>query len=130
MKSLPVFLAIFPADAQEVHIKWEGHETVESAKTELNKIREMMILDNKIPMDCYVYQAEKPPFDLPVYNLDDVDFNFYREKSPEEIRKSQERFDQVMQLVEKTKDSVQRAEELAMSLKDKLNKVPTETANA
>lgn len=123
MTKEPIFLAIFPENNQEIHIKWEGHETVEAAKDELSKIREMMIKDNKIPMDCSVYQAEKPPFGLPVYNLDDVDFNFYREKSAEEIKRSQERFDAVMQLVEKTKDSVAKAEELAMSLKDKVSKV-------
>lgn len=112
-----IFLALFPPNAQEVHVRWDGHKTIESATKELTDVRTLMMKDNKVPMDCYVYEADAPPFNLPVFTIDDVDFNFYREKSPEEIEASKKRFDAAMKLVEKTKDSVARAEELAMKIK-------------
>jgi hypothetical protein len=114
---MSVFLALFPPNASEVHVRWDGHQTVESATKELNQVREMMIKDNKVPMDCYVYEADAPPFGLPIFAIDDVDFNFYREKTKEEIEASKKRFDAAMKLVEKTKDTVERAEELAMKIK-------------
>jgi hypothetical protein len=77
-------------------------------------------------MDCYIYEADKPPFDLPIHAIDDVDFNFYREKTPEEIAASERRFKEAMALVERTKDKVERAEELASKIKEKL----AESANA
>jgi len=117
---MAIFLALFPENAQECHVKWEGHKTVESAKSELDQIRTMMIKENRIPMDCYIYEAEKPPFDLPTFAIDDVDFNFYREKTPEELAASERRFKEAMGLVQRTKDKVQRAEELAMKLREKI----------
>jgi hypothetical protein len=117
-----IFLTLFPQDAQEIHVKWEGHSSIDSAKKELAAVREAMIRDNRVPMDCEVYEAENPPFGLPVYLIDDVDFNFYREKTPEEIEASKKRFDEVMKLVETTKDKVERAEELAMSIQKAVEK--------
>jgi hypothetical protein len=117
---MAIFLALFPENAQECHVKWDGHKTLESAKSELDQIRNMMIKENRIPMDCYIYEAEKPPFDLPIFTIDDVDFNFYREKTPEEIAASEHRFNEAMALVQRTKDKVERAEELAQRLREKI----------
>jgi hypothetical protein len=71
-------------------------------------------------MDCYVYEADIPPFNIPIHTIDDVDFNFYREKTPEEIKASERRFKEAMDLVQRTKDKVARAEELAHKIKEKL----------
>ncbi len=125
-----IFLAMCPPNAQEVHIRWIGHNTIESAKTELSAIRSNMIGENRIPMDCYVYEAENPPFNLPIFTIDEVDFNFYRERTPEENKAIQARVESALKLVEQTKDSVNRAEKLAIELKDKVNKISEEKTDA
>ena len=120
---MTIFIALFPENAKEVHVRWDGHSNVESAVKELEQVRTMMIKENRVPMDCYIYEAEKPPYDLPVFTIDEVDFNFYREKTPDEIKASEERskqFNAAMKLVEQTKDSVARAEELAAKIKSKV----------
>lgn len=120
---MSVFLALFPPNGPETHVRWDGHKTVESATKELSQVREMMIKDNKVPMDCYVYEADAPPYGLPVFTIDEVDFNFYREKTPAEIEASKKRFDEAMKLVERTKDAVDKAEQLAAKIKSKVEEV-------
>lgn len=78
-----IFLAIVPPNSQEVHIKWRGHETVESATAELAKLRGLLLGQKKRPYDCYVYQADAPLYGLKAYELDEVDMNFYEEPTPE-----------------------------------------------
>ena len=68
----------------EYHIRFEGHTTVESATKEVDEIRRRLIIDEKLPLDCYIYEAEEPKYGYQAYNLDDIDFNFYRELTPEE----------------------------------------------
>lgn len=128
--STSIFLTMFPPNAQEVHIRWIGHETLESAKAELATIRAEMIGKWQVPMDCCVYEAETPPFGLPIHTIDEVDFNFYRERTPEENKAIQARADAAFKLVEQTKDSVNRAENLAIALKEKVSKIAEEKKDA
>lgn len=79
---MAIFLAIVISDGKETHIRWEGHQSLDSAKSELNLMRKLMMGQGKRPFDCYVYEAETPPYGLPAYKLDDVDMNFYREDDP------------------------------------------------
>ena len=110
---MPIFLAMFPPNAQEVHIRWDGHEKLETAQFELAHIRKTMIGENRIPMDCMVYEADAPPFGLPVHTVDDVDFNFYREKTPEEIKRSEEAFARSMAALKEKADEEERNEQKA-----------------
>lgn len=68
----------------EYHIRYQGHSTVDSAKAEISEVRKRLLKDEKIPLDCYIYEAEEPLYGNTAYNLDDIDFNFYRELSSEE----------------------------------------------
>lgn len=85
-----IFLAIVshntPSDYTEYHIRYEGHTTVESAEKEINEVRKRLIHDDKLPLDCYVYESVDgvPSYGYQAYNLDDMDFNFYRDLTPEE----------------------------------------------
>jgi hypothetical protein len=92
-----IFLAMVPENGAEVHVKWEGHKTIEDARKELTQIRDVMLKDQRVPMDCYVYEAEEPPFGLPVHRIDEVDFNFYREKTDEEKDRSMQQFNKAME---------------------------------
>lgn len=75
-----IFLAIVPPNSEEIHVKWKEYTKIEDATTELNNIRSILMKQDKMPYDCYVYDAEKPPFGLPAYEVDDVDMNFYEDK--------------------------------------------------
>jgi hypothetical protein len=68
----------------EYHIRYEGHTSVDNAKKEILEVRRRLINDEKLPLDCYVYEADEPMYGYTAYNLDDIDFNFYRELTPEE----------------------------------------------
>jgi len=93
-----IFLAIFPPNGPEVHIKWTDHNCVETANEEILALRRQMILAGKIPMDCEVYEAEHPPFGLPSHLIDEVDMNFYTEK---ETRKQSMDFERTMQYLQR-----------------------------
>ncbi len=75
-----IFLAIHTPSGEEFHIKWKDHKTVELAEKEMTNIWSIMTKQDKIPYDYYIYEAEKPPFDLKAYEIDDVDMNFYEER--------------------------------------------------
>lgn len=94
-----IYLAIIAYDNNnsysEYHIIYEGHNTVESAYKEIDEIRRRLIRDGKKPFDCYIYEAESPPFNQPEYRLDQIDFNFYREPTPEEKEKLQKIQEQI-----------------------------------
>lgn len=68
----------------EYHIRYEGHSLLDNAKKEITEVRKRLLGDDKLPLDCYVYEAETPLYGYTPYNLDDIDFNFYRELTPEE----------------------------------------------
>lgn len=80
-----IFLAICPVLGPEVHIKWKGHETVESATKEMNQLRSLLLGQQKKPYDCYIYEAEAPPYGLKAHELDEVDMNFYEEPNPADM---------------------------------------------
>jgi hypothetical protein len=71
-------------DYNEFHIRYEGHSSVENARKEINEVRRRLVADEKMPLDCYIYEADEPMYGYTPYNLDDIDFNFYRELTPEE----------------------------------------------
>jgi hypothetical protein len=80
-----IFLAICPVLGPEVHIKWKGHETVAAATAELQHLRKLLMGQKKKPYDCYVYEAEAPPWGLKAHELDEVDMNFYQESDPADL---------------------------------------------
>jgi hypothetical protein len=108
-----IFLAIVPPTGPEVHVKWTGHTTVESANIEMNNLRKLLIGQKKKPYDCYIYEAEKPPWGLKVYEVDDVDMNFYEETNQADIEETQRKLDQAIYEV-----GVLAEEERKMAKKD------------
>lgn len=91
-----IYLAVITPHEEEVHIKFEGHENVETARAEINEIRSRLLLDDKIPLDCYIYEADEPLYGNQAHNVDDVDFNFYVEVDPEVRKQQEEQFEKVM----------------------------------
>lgn len=85
-----IFLAMVthntPNDYNEYHIRYEGHKTLESARAEIAEVRNRLVKDGKAPLDCYVYESADgvPLHGYQAYNLDQIDFNFYRDLTPEE----------------------------------------------
>ena len=92
-----IFLAIVKHNTisskyEEYHIRYVGHESLDNAKSEIKEVRKRLINDHKTPLDCYVYEVEgdTPLYGYTAYNLDQIDFNFYRDLTPEEEAKKQE----------------------------------------
>ncbi len=82
-----IWLAMITEDENEYHIRFDGHNTIETAKNEIKEINNRLLLDKKLPLPYYVYEADAPLNGYDAYNLDDIDFNFYKEVkqiSPEE----------------------------------------------
>lgn len=91
-----IYLAIRTPSEEEIHIKFVGHDNVESARREISIIRERLLIDGKLPLDCFVYEADEPEYGNKAYDLDDVDFNFYVEVDPEQRKRQEEQFEKVM----------------------------------
>lgn len=85
-----IFLAICPTLGPEVHVRWRGHVTLKAANDELEQLRRLLLGQNKRPYDCYIYEAEAPPFGLRAYELDEIDMNFYEEPSADDIASVEE----------------------------------------
>ena len=79
-----IWLAMITEDESEYHIRFDGHESVESAKKEITEINGRLMRDKKIPLPYYIYEAYEPLHGYAAYNLDDLDFNFYKELTEEE----------------------------------------------
>ncbi len=81
----------------EYHIRYQGHKSVDSAKAEITEVRSRLIKDGKAPLDCYVYESadDTPLYGNQAYNLDDIDFNFYRDLTPEEEARRQKALKQI-----------------------------------
>ncbi len=90
-----IFLAIVthntPESYNEYHIRYTGHKDVDSAKAEIAEVRSRLFKDGKAPLDCYVYESadDTPLYGYTAYNLDQIDFNFYRDLTPEEEARRQ-----------------------------------------
>lgn len=82
-----IWLSIITENEEEYHIRFEGHSTVESAEAEMKTITGRLLSDGKLPLPYYVYEADAPPYGHQPYHLDDIDFNFYRDRTPEEEAK-------------------------------------------
>jgi hypothetical protein len=70
----PVWLAFEALDGSgnESHVKWEGHETLDTARLELEALLEnLKKTQGKFP-NTYVYQAEKPLYGYTEEKLDSV----------------------------------------------------------
>jgi len=91
-----IYLAVRTPSEEEIHIKFVGHESVEEARNEITTIRERLLLDGKLPLDCYIYEADEPLYGNKAYDVDDVDFNFYVEVDPEQRKLQEEQFEKVM----------------------------------
>lgn len=110
--TMPIFLALItPEDSKEYHIKWDGHDSVDSAQDEMNRIWEKMIPDNKSPLPYYIYEAESTKEGYTPYTVDEIDFNFYIEKTPEQIAASEKKFKDAMVLLKQKADEEQRVED-------------------
>lgn len=96
-----IFLAISPPNGQEVHVKWNHHTALSDANAEISMVRGLMIKQNKKPYDCYVYEAETPPYGLRGYELDEVDMNFYETKTEDEIKMEKKSLDSLIYKVGK-----------------------------
>lgn len=66
-KNVTIYLATMEPDGSEHHMKWEGHENLESAKKELSTMMEMamkLYMDtgdkNYLPRSAYTYEADAP----------------------------------------------------------------------
>jgi hypothetical protein len=108
-----IFLAICPVLGPEVHVRWRGHKTVEDATKELNQLRKLLIGQQKKPYDCYIYEAEVPPFGLKAYELDEIDMNFYEESNPEDAAEVQRKLDQAIYEVGVLADEERKAAQKA-----------------
>jgi hypothetical protein len=94
-----IFLAIVPPRGSEVHVRWRGHNTVEAATKELTTLRSLLIGQNKKPYDCYIYEAEVPPYGLKAFELDEIDMNFYEEPTESDkasFEETQRKLDQAI----------------------------------
>jgi len=76
-----IFLAIMPPSGPEVHVRWRGHTIMETATQEISQLRNVLLKQHKKPYDCYIYEAQQPPFGLKAHEVDDVDMNFYEENT-------------------------------------------------
>lgn len=112
-----IFLAICPPTTQEIHIKWKEHKNVADAEKEMNNIRSIMQKQDKLPYDYYLYEAEKPPFGLKAYELDDVDMNFYEEKSERPVVETKPRT-----MKDFSNDMVEAVKEVAVLAKEEEEK--------
>jgi hypothetical protein len=79
-----IWLAIVTETEEEYHIRFEGHDSVESAKNEMSTITGRLLSDGKLPLPYYVYEADEPLHGHVAHHLDDIDFNFYRDRTAEE----------------------------------------------
>ena len=86
-----IWLAMISQDETEYHIHFDGHETVETAKNEIQEINKRLLIDGKYPLPYYIYEADKPLHGYEPYKLDDLDFNFYREPTEEEKKARDEK---------------------------------------
>jgi hypothetical protein len=91
-----IFLAICPPNGLEVHIRWRGHTKVEDATKELFNLRKLLIGQGKKPFDCYIYEAEVPPYGLKAHELDEVDMNFYEEEDAGQSEEIQRKLDKAI----------------------------------
>lgn len=103
-----IILAIRDPKEKEFHIHYEGHETIETAKYEIEYIRQKLLLDGKKPFDCFIYEADEPEHGNKLYKLDDIDFNFYAEPTEEEIQKSMDDFNQKVAKIKELAEKEQK----------------------
>lgn len=103
-----IFLCVRDPKEKEFHIKFEGHETVESGRLEITTIREQLLMQGKKPFDCYVYESDEPLYGQRAYELDQIDFNFYQEKTEEEIKASMDSFNAKVAEIKKLAEEEQK----------------------
>jgi hypothetical protein len=66
-----IFLvSVDPTTEEETHMIWDGHDSLESAKSEYESIRVLSMREGIKPLDGYIYQADKPPYGYEAKELD------------------------------------------------------------
>jgi len=98
-----IYLAMVPPNGPEIHINWRGHKTTETAEQEMLELRKIMYKRNQLPMDYYIYEAELPTSGK-AYELDDVDMNFYEERTPDSIAQEKKRMEELLAKVKTLAD--------------------------
>ena len=114
-----IFLAIHTPSGEEVHIKWKEHKKIEDAEKEMTNIRSIMMKQDRVPYDYYLYEDEKPPYGLKAYELDEVDMNFYEEKADMPVQKPRTMKDFSNDL----KDALKEVAVLAKDEEEKFGKI-------
>lgn len=72
-----IYLVVVEPNETEIHMKWAGHDCLETAKKEFNEMRTLSFNSGIRPMDGYVYEADKPPFGIVAVDLDVAAFSKY-----------------------------------------------------
>lgn len=62
---MAIWLAFEDNDQLEHHMRWVGHETLDSAKIELDYIFYHILQGGAKPPNTYVYEAETPLYGYP-----------------------------------------------------------------
>lgn len=115
-----IWLAMhIPETCEEFHIRYEGHATVEAAKSEMQEIFQRLVIDGKLPLPYYIYEADEPLYGNEPYHLDDIDFNFYREPSTEEQKFIEETTKEI-------EDAIESGDEVAIAKAAQKAKAATE----
>lgn len=72
-----IYLVVIEPSGKEVHMKWEGHTSLESAKKEFSEMRTLSFNSGIRPMDGYVYESDKPEYGNEAVDLDVAAFSQY-----------------------------------------------------
>jgi hypothetical protein len=77
-----IFLVMVdPKTEEETHMEWEGHTSLEDAKTEYQTLRALSMKEGIKPIDGYVYEAEAPPYGIKPTKLDMAKFASFFENT-------------------------------------------------
>ena len=70
MKPQTVWLSFEDGDQLEHHMRWEGHESLETAQAELDYIFDMIMKGGGSPPNTYIYAADEPKWGYPEEQFD------------------------------------------------------------
>jgi hypothetical protein len=72
-----IYLVVVEPNGKEVHMKWDGHDSLDTAKKEFTEMRTLSFNSGIRPMDGYVYEADKPEYGNVAVDLDVAAFSKY-----------------------------------------------------
>lgn len=67
---MSIWLAFEDEELREHHMRWHGHETLESAREELNAIINMIAQGGQSFPNTYIYEGDKPLYGNPEEEFD------------------------------------------------------------